>query len=152
MTNIIRNQSKNSRDAFTGQMMSMHRVARNQMSNILASIKEYMGYIKNQLSQSLTMDIKKTITTSYVTKKDGEQSFGTMALLSNMTGGAMAIPSPNTMATATSGSMASVSGGSSYEFSIPLYVDGREIAKATATYNQAELNKLNKRKSRKQGI
>jgi hypothetical protein len=75
-----------------------------------------------------------------------------MALLSNMTGGAMAIPSPNTMATATSGSMASVSGGSSYEFSIPLYVDGREIAKATATYNQAELNKLNKRKSRKQGI
>ena len=151
VTNIIRNQSKNSRDAFTGQMMSMHRVARNQMSNILASIKEYMGYIKEQLSQSLTLDIKKTITTSYVTK-NGEQGFGTMALLSNMTGSAMAIPSPNTMATAgAGGSMASVSGGNSYEFSIPLYVDGREIAKATATYNQQELNKLNKRKSRKRG-
>ncbi|MCD8208543.1 MAG: tape measure protein [Bacteroidales bacterium] len=38
----------------------------------------------------------------------------------------------------------------SYEFTIPLDVDGRQIAKATATYTQDELNKMESRDSRRQ--
>ena len=34
---------------------------------------------------------------------------------------------------------------------VPVYLDGREIARASAKYNEAELNKLSKRKSRKRG-
>ena len=41
--------------------------------------------------------------------------------------------------------------GGSYTFTIPISVDGREIARATAKYNQSELERLNKRNSRKRG-
>ena len=154
VSNIIRNQITNARNSFTQQMMSMSAVARNQMANVYSTVSSYMAKIKASVSQSMNLkvNVSKTVTTSYVNK--GEQGFGTMALLSNMTGSTMAIPQPSTMATAstiggTYGNSSSNSG--SYEFSIPLYIDGKEIAKATATYNQEQLNKLEKRKSRKRG-
>ena len=37
------------------------------------------------------------------------------------------------------------------QLSIPLTVDGREIARATASYNQEELSKLSKRNNRRRG-
>lgn len=41
--------------------------------------------------------------------------------------------------------------GGVYEFTIPLYVDGREIAKATATFTKQELDKMDKRNNRLNG-
>ena len=38
--------------------------------------------------------------------------------------------------------------GAIYEFTIPLYIDGREVAKATATFTKAELDKMEKRSNR----
>ena len=42
-------------------------------------------------------------------------------------------------------------GGGAYEFTIPMEIDGREFAKATATYTQDELDKRQTRESRKRG-
>ena len=42
-------------------------------------------------------------------------------------------------------------GNGSLALEVPLYLDGREIARATASYNQAELAKLDKRAKRKRG-
>lgn len=44
-----------------------------------------------------------------------------------------------------------VSTGGSYEFTIPLYIDGREVARATAKFTQDELTKLEKRSNRLNG-
>jgi hypothetical protein len=111
-----------------------------------------MAKIRASVSSPMTLrvNVNRTITTSNITK--GEQGFGTMALLSNMSN-SMAMPQPSTMATATTGGSfgGTVNNSNSYEFSIPLYLDGKEVAKATAIYNQAELNKLEKRGRRKRG-
>lgn len=42
--------------------------------------------------------------------------------------------------------------GTTYTFDIPLQVDGKDIAKATATYTQNELNKLQSRNNRQIGL
>ncbi|MBP5475127.1 MAG: phage tail tape measure protein [Methanomicrobium sp.] len=42
--------------------------------------------------------------------------------------------------------------GGVYAFEIPVVVDGREIARATATYNQDELNRVYRNNNRKLGI
>ena len=39
-----------------------------------------------------------------------------------------------------------------YEFNSPLYIDGRQVARATATYTSEELDRLNRRKDRKVGL
>ena len=39
-----------------------------------------------------------------------------------------------------------------YTFSVPLVIDGREVARATATFTQDELNRLNRNANRKLGI
>lgn len=45
----------------------------------------------------------------------------------------------------------SYSNNSEYRIEVPLAVDGKEFARATATYTQAELNKADKRENRKRG-
>lgn len=45
-----------------------------------------------------------------------------------------------------------VSNGTVYEFSIPVVVDGKEIARATAVYTQEELDKQKKRANRLRGM
>ena len=42
--------------------------------------------------------------------------------------------------------------GGEYTINVPLYIDGREVAKATATFTQEELNRLTRNNNRKLGI
>ena len=51
-------------------------------------------------------------------------------------------------------SMSSIGGlaaGGSITLDVPLYIDGKEVARATAVYNEQELAKLAKRNNRKRG-
>ena len=152
VTNIVKNQSKNSRDAFTRQMISMRKVAETQMKNIFDTVSGYMDDIKAKVDQGMTLkvNVEKKVTTSYVTKDVEQGMMSTMGAIARNT---LGIGTPHTMgiANSTVGAYIGGNGGGMYEFSIPLYIDGREVAKATATYNQAELDKLSKRKSRKRG-
>ena len=152
VTNIVKNQSKNSRDAFTRQMISMRKVAETQMKNIFNTVSGYMDDIKAKVDQGMTLkvNVEKKVTTSYVTKDVEQGMMSTMGAIARNT---LGIGTPHTMgiANSTVGAYIGGNGGGMYEFSIPLYIDGREVAKATATYNQAELDKLSKRKSRKRG-
>ena len=64
-----------------------------------------------------------------------------------------AVETPN-LAMAYSGSLSSdyeYTSNAEYVIEVPLTVDGREVAKATATYTQAELNKNQARENRKYG-
>lgn len=150
--NIIRNQASNARNALTSSFMSMSAVVRTQMANCLSIVRSYMAQIRATVSQQMTMNFKvnKTITTTNVTKNVTE---GLMATMGGISRNTMSIGQPAIMGSGvrSTGGYNRVSEDRNYTFSIPLYIDGKEVARATATYNQAELNKLEKRNKRKRG-
>ena len=153
-SNIIRNQAANARNALTSSFMSMAAVVRNQMANCLSIVRSYMSQIKAATSQQMTMKFKvdKTITTTNVTKNVTEGLRNTMGAISR---GSAPLAAPQAMsvggyATSTS-TIGALAAGGSLSLSIPLYLNGKEIARASATYNEAELAKLAKRKNRKRG-
>lgn len=150
--NIIRNQASNARNALTSSFMSMSAVVRTQMANCLSIVRSYMAQIRATVSQQMTMNFKvnKTITTTNVTKNVTE---GLMATMGGISRNTMSIGQPAIMGSGvrSTGGYNRGSEDRNYTFSIPLYIDGKEVARATATYNQAELNKLEKRNNRKRG-
>ena len=152
--NIIRNQAANARNALTGSFMSMAAVVRNQMANCLSIVRSYMSQIKAATSQQMTMhfQVSKTVTTTNVTKNVTEGLRNTMGAISR---GSTPLAAPQAMSIGGyATSMSSIGGlaaGGSLSLSIPLYLNGKEIARASATYNEEELAKLAKRNNRKRG-
>ena len=150
--NIIRNQASSARNALTSSFMSMSAVVRTQMANCLSIVRSYMAQIRATVSQQMTMNFKvnKTITTTNVTKNVTE---GLMATMGGISRNTMSIGQPAIMGSGvrSTGGYNRGSEDRNYTFSIPLYIDGKEVARATATYNQAELSKLEKRNKRKRG-
>lgn len=154
-SNIIRNQAQNARNSLTSSFMSMHRVVATQMAKCLATVRSYMSQIASATSRTMTMNFKvsRTITTTNVTRN--VPGTGTMGTIGRIASNTMGISSPSTMgnlaSNAIGGYLGTTVAGGSYEFNIPLYLNGREVAKATATYNQEQLNKLDKRNKRRRG-
>jgi len=155
-SNIIRNQAQNSRNALTSSFMSMHSVVRNQMANCLSTVRSYMSQIASATSRTMTMNFKvnKTVTTTNVTK-NVTKGLDPISTMDSMNTNIRSI-NPSTMA--SSGLIGgdinfNLNGGANGNLAleIPLYIDGREIARATATYSQQELAKLSKRSNRKRG-
>ena len=154
--NVINNQAKNARDAFTRQFMSMAAVARTQMANCLSAVNDYMSQIKTATSQQMTMNLKvnRAVTTTDVTKSAAQ---GLATTMSNIARSGASLIAPQ--AVAIGGSIAGGNGRTdnglgntnALQLSIPLTVDGREIARATASYNQEELSKMAKRNNRRRG-
>lgn len=165
--NIIRNQAANARNALTHSFMSMAAVVRNQMANCLSIVRSYMAQIKSATSQQMTMSFKveKTVTTTNVTKtvkKDAGSSslFNSGAALYSANSAALSYASGNTQALAHSVSGVSsvvYSGygsrvsGDSITLEIPVTLDGKEVARATAKYMDGELKIINTRNNRKKG-
>ena len=152
---VVGTQAKSARDNLTRQFMSMNSVVATQMAKCLSTVQSYMSQIKSATNQQMTMKFKveKTITTTNVTKNVQEGMRSTMASMnSNM----MGVGSPNIMSTGGLGTIninANTSGGISGNLAleVPLYLDGKEIARASAVYTEAELAKLKKRNDRKRG-
>ena len=150
--NIIRNQSASCRSAMASNFSSLASVASSAMARVLAVVQSYMAQIRATVSQQMTMNFKvnKTITTTNVTKNVTE---GLMATMGGISRNTMSIGQPAIMGSGvrSTGGYNRGSEDRNYTFSIPLYIDGKEVARATATYNKAELNKLEKRNNRKRG-
>lgn len=151
---VVQTQAKNARDNLTRQFMSMDRVVATQMSKCLSTVRSYMAQIASATNKQMTMKFKveKTITTTNVTKNVQE---GMMSTMSAMNSNMMGVGSPNIMSASGLGTInintnnGGISGNLALE--VPLYLDGREVARATASYTQDELAKLSKRKSRRRG-
>ena len=152
--NVIRNQAANCRSAMTSSFSSLSSVASSAMARVLAVVRSYMAQIRATVSQQMTMNFKvnKTITTTNVTKTK-KVTAGLMSTMAGISRNTMSIGQPATIGNSARGNSGygKESEGGNYTFSIPLYVDGREIARATASYNKAELSKLEKRNKRKRG-
>ena len=152
---VVGTQAKSARDNLTRQFMSMNSVVATQMAKCLSTVQSYMSQIKSATNQQMTMKFKveKTITTTNVTKNVQEGMRSTMA---SMNTNMMGVGSPNIMSTGGLGTIninANTSGGISGNLAleVPLYLDGKEIARASAVYTEAELAKLKKRNDRKRG-
>ena len=160
--NVISNQAKRARDAFTSQMMSMVKVARNQMYNVLTTVRSYMSQISNATNKTINLKVNKSTTSS-----GGGGSIGNLPVTPAM---ASALHAANAASTLSIGNMGALAhsnaygmstggGGSSFDGSssggmtieIPVMLDGRELARASAKYVDNELKLMSKRENRKRG-
>lgn len=148
-TNIVRNQAMNMRGALQQGMSNMAAAAASAMAKVVAAVQSGMAQARAiasaPISINITSNIQRKVTTTHV-------AGGLMQTMSGISRSSITVPRPSVMAT----------GGASinripsqqekgYTFTIPVMVDGREIARATAKYNQSELDRLSKRNSRKKG-
>lgn len=156
-SNIIRNQASNARNALTSSFMSMAAVARTQMARVLSVVQSYMSQIAAACNKTLTLKVnisKTETTTKKVVVENGPMSLSmpqTSSLSASSYSGTRA--SAGTIGLGTLVGAMSTSAGSDKAISIevPVVLEGREIAKASAIYTREELAKLEKRNSRKRG-
>ena len=155
-SNVIRNQTANMKASFTAAFSGLSSIAASQMAKCLSTVRSYMSQIRAATAQTMTMNfrVNRTITTTNVTRSVAQGAARTMSNLARA-GSSLIAP----QAVAIGGNLVGGSGrqnnglgnANALQLSIPLTVDGREIARATASYNQEELSKLSKRNNRRRG-
>lgn len=179
---VVNTQAWKARDNATRAFMSLAAVIRTQMSKAYSSVSSYMSQIVSATNRTLTtkVNVSKTITTTNVAKsiQAKPQTFNFSAVRSIQPrsfslAATRSLGGINSLATASYGSpvaLAStnsgVSGSTTYGgtkgttktnskptyFEIPLVVDGREMAKASAKYMDGELKIISNRNNRKKGV
>ena len=158
-SNIIGNQAKNARDSFTSQMISMAKVANTQMNKVASSVSSTMNKVSSSTSRSMTMSLSvdRTVNTDYASLSGSAvanamyaaNNASTSSLGGNM--GALAYGASSAM---SSGSGASSGRGMSDNIviDVPLYLDGKVVARATAKYIDGEIKTMTNRENRKRGV
>lgn len=154
-SNVIRNQASNARNALTSSFMSMAAVARSQMANVLSVVRSYMSQIAAACNRTLTLKVnisKTETTTKKVVVENSPKSLNIPQSSSLSASGYSRSASSIGLGTLV-GALNSASTGSDRAISIevPLVLNGREIAKASAIYTREELSRLEKRNNRKRG-
>ena len=169
--NIIRNQSANMKAAFSSAFSGLAAVAARGMAACLSTVRSYMSQIKAATAQTMTMNFKvnrsisTTNTVRTVTAPAAAASVSTFGLYNaydaiNTAGHMATYATPNTQTLARSASTAvsRTAGGSSsvpqkenVSIEIPVKLDGREVARATAVYMNGELKKIETRSNRRRG-
>jgi TP901 family phage tail tape measure protein len=151
--NIISNQAKNARDAFTSQMISMAKVASTQMGKVSSSISSSMSQVYSLTGRSMTMSLSvdRTVDTNYMNASNAlyaANNASTSSIGNNI--GALTYAS----SAISSGNNVSSSKGMSDNIviDVPLYLDSKVIARATAKYVDGEIKTMTKRENRKRGV
>ena len=154
-SNIIRNQAQRARNALTSSFMSMAAVARNQMANVLSVVQSYMSRIAATCNRTLTLkvNISKTETTTKKVVVEKSPKSLNMPQSSSLSASGYARSASSIGLGTLVGALSSSSTGSNRAISIevPLVLEGREIARASAIYTREELARLEKRNNRKRG-
>ncbi len=161
ITNIVKNQMQNCQNAvqsgatamtsaLTSGMSGMESAAKSAMDKVVAAVRNGMSQAKAIASQPITINITSNISRKVTTTHVSKSASQTMRAIA---GSSITVLRPNVMA--TTGGGASINKipaqEKGYTFTIPVIVDGREVARATAKYSQSELDRLSKRNSRKRG-
>ena len=159
-SNIIRNQASNARDALTSSFISMRKVTETQMAHVLRIVNEYMRQVASACNKSFTINVavNKTITTTLKVNVEAgaptslnpaipvANSLNSSAI---MTAGGNSSIGLGTLMGAITGASQS---GQVVNIEVPLYLEGREIARASAKYMDGELKRVNNRTDRKRGV
>lgn len=155
-SNVIRNQTANMKASFTAAFSGLSSIAASQMAKCLSTVRSYMSQIRAATAQTMTMNfrVNKTMTTTNITRNVTQGAARTMSNIAR-SGPSLIAPQAVTIGGGIVGGSDRVNNGlgsaNALQLHIPLTVDGREIARATASYNQEELAKMSKRNSRRRG-
>lgn len=164
--NIIRNQSSNMKSSFTSAFSGLSSVASSQMSKCLSIVRSYMSQIAAACSRSLKINVSvnKTTTNTTVNRTVTESSlasaFGAINSAGVMANSSYVSPSSNQALARSASSIslgqlaagaANVSQKDHVSIEIPVTLDGREVARATAVYMNGELKKIETRSNRRRG-
>ena len=155
--NIIRSQASNARNALTSSFMSMAAVARTQMARVLSVVQSYMSQISAACNKTLNLkvNISKTETTTKKVVVEGGEKTGMMSIAVPQTSSFTASGTKGASNSIGLGSLAQALSGygkdQTISISVPVVLEGREIAKASAIYTREELSRLEKRNNRKRG-
>ena len=152
-SNIIRNQAQNARNALTSSFMSMAAVARTQMAKVLSVVRSYMSQIAAACNKSFTINVSvnKTVNTTIMPPKQGGPTALTMPSTYSLAG-TSAMGSQIGLGTLIGSVSAAAKSGQVVKIEVPLYLEGREIARASAKYMDGELLRVNTRTDRKRGV
>ena len=161
--NIVSNQAKRARDNFTRQMMSMVKVARNQMYNVLTTVRGYMSQISSATNKTINLRVNKSVNnvgggggTGNLPVTVASASLYAANMASTATLGSNNISALSARASSVSGYNSSSPGTRGAEESqiihTHVYLEGKEIARATAKHIKGEIKTLNKREDRKRGV
>ena len=152
-SNIIRNQAQNARNALTSSFMSMAAVARTQMAKVLSVVRSYMSQIAAACNKSFTINVSvnKTVNTTIMPPKQGGPTALTMPSTYSLAG-TSAMGSQIGLGTLIGSVSAAAKSGQVVKIEVPLYLEGREIARASAKYMDGELSRVNTRTDRKRGV
>ena len=156
-SNVIRNQASNARNALTSSFMSMAAVARTQMARVLSVVQSYMSQISAACNKTLNLkvNISKTETTTKKVVVEGGGKTSTMSIAVPQTSSFTASGTRGASNSIGLGSLAQALSGygkdQTISISVPVVLEGREIAKASAIYTREELSRLEKRNNRKRG-
>lgn len=154
---IIRSKASSARNALTSSFMSMAAVARTQMAHVLSVVRSYMSQIAAACNKTLTLkvNINKTETTTKKVVVDGGGKTGMMNIAVPQTSSFTASGTRGASNSIGLGSLAQALSGygkdQTISISVPVVLEGREIAKASAIYTREELSRLEKRNNRKRG-
>ena len=149
IANIIRNQASNARNALTSSFISMAKVVATQMNKCLSSVRSTMTQMASAASRGISMNVSGGMPAAapanalYAANAASTYSIG--GRTSALYNGASA------MSTGTASSSSNRDTSSNTVLEIPLYLDGREVARATAKYVDNELKLMTKRENRKRG-
>lgn len=154
---VITTQMSSARNALTSQFISMRKVAATQMHEILRVVNEYMKSISSACNKTLNLkvNISKTETTTKKVVVEGGGKTGMMSIAVPQTSSFTASGTRGASNSIGLGSLAQALSGygkdQTISISVPVVLEGREIAKASAIYTREELSKLDKRSNRKRG-
>ena len=154
---VITTQMSSARSALTSQFISMRKVAATQMAEILRTVNSYMSQIASACNKTMTLkvNINKTETTTKKVVVEGGGKAGTMNIAVPQTSSFTASGTRGASNSIGLGSLAQVLSGygkdQTISISVPVVLEGREIAKASAIYTREELSRLEKRNNRKRG-
>ena len=154
---VITTQMSSARSALTTQFISMRKVAATQMAEILRTVNSYMSQIASACNKTMTLkvNINKTETTTKKVVVDGGGKTGMMSIAVPQTSSFTASGTRGASNSIGLGSLAQALSGygkdQTISISVPVVLEGREIAKASAIYTREELSRLEKRNNRKRG-
>ena len=149
-TTAISNGAQSARNALTNSFMSMNRVIRTQLEKAVKTCEEFMKKIASTCNKSFTINVSvnKTInTTIKAPKLETSVPVATSLVGTRATAG-----TEIGLGTLMGSISAATSNGQVVKIEVPLYLEGREIARASAKYMDGELSRVNTRTDRKRGV
>ena len=148
---VVNTQSSNARNNATRHFISLRKVI--QMSEAYSSVSSYMNKIASATNRTLNTKVNVTKTVTTVDAGGGSAIASAFSSLNAMAlaGSGLTYAAAGTSSGVGSSSNTGINSNNAMYFELPVYLDGKVVAKTTARYMNNELTILDKKNSRKRG-